>query len=152
MASQKKEHRSELAWVSLFQVDELAAHQYRQSFCRQLPLFPERTLLLAVLEDALVTFKEKLLASGGKHQKLFEDAEDWIWSRDGEGLFSFENVCAELDLSPAYLRRQLLRWKYHAIAEQRERLPQSSHPKKPGRHRYQRALVRCARQSQPSAG
>jgi len=41
METQKKEDRSELAWVSLFQVDELAAHQYRQTFCRQLPLFPE---------------------------------------------------------------------------------------------------------------
>jgi hypothetical protein len=152
MASEKKEHRSELAWVWLFHVDDLAAYQYRQTFCRQLPLFPELALVIAVLEDALVTFKEKLLASGGKHQKLFEDAEDWIWSSDGEGFFSFENVCAELDISPGYLRRQLLRWKNHAMAERRGRVPQSSLPKKPGRRRYRRALVRHARQSQPSDG
>ncbi len=152
MASEKKEHRSELAWVWLFHVDDLAAYQFRQTFCRQLPLFPELALVIAVLEDALVTFKEKLLASGGKHQKLFEDAEDWIWSSDGEGFFSFENVCAELDISPGYLRRQLLRWKNHAMAERRERVPQSRLPKKPGRRRYQRALVRHARQSQPSDG
>ena len=152
MASQKKEHRSELAWVWLFHVDDLAAYQYRQTFSRQLPLFPELALLIAVLEDALVTFKEKLLASGAKHQKLFEDAEDWIWSSDGEGFFSFENVCAELNISPGYLRRQLLRWKNHAMAERRERVPQSSHPKKPGSRHYQRALVRHARQSQPSDG
>jgi hypothetical protein len=150
MASEKKEHRSELAWVWLFHVDDLAAYQYRQTFCRQLPLFPELALVIAVLEDALVTFKEKLLASGGKHQKLFEDAEDWIWSSDGEGFFSFENVCAELNISPGYLRRQLLRWKNHTMAERRERVPRSSHPKKPGRRRYQRALVRHARQSQLS--
>jgi hypothetical protein len=152
MASQKIEHRSELAWVWLFQEDDLAAYQYRQTFCRQLPLFPELALLIAVLEDALVTFKEKLLASGAQHQKLFADAEDWIWNSDGEGFFSFENVCAELNISPGYLRRQLLRWKNHAMAERRERVPPSSHPKKPGRRRYQRALVRHARQSQPSDG
>jgi hypothetical protein len=152
MASEKKEHRSELAWVWLFHVDDLAAYQYRQTFCRQLPLFPELALVIAVLEDALVTFKEKLLASGGKHQKLFEDAEDWIWRSDGEGFFSFENVCAELDISPGYLRRQLLRWKNDAMAERRERVPQSGHPKKPGRRRYQRALVRHGRQSQPGDG
>ena len=63
MESQKKEARSELAWISLFQVDELAAHQYRQTFCRQLALFPELALLVAVLEDGLVTFKEKILAA-----------------------------------------------------------------------------------------
>lgn len=152
MASEKKEHRSELAWVWLFHVDDLAAYQYRQTFCRQLPRFPEIALVIAVLEDALVTFKEKLLASGGKHQKLFDDAEDWIWSSDGEGFFSFENVCAELDISPGYLRRQLLRWKNDAMAERRERVPQSGHPKKPGRRRYQRALIRHGRQSQPGDG
>jgi len=150
METEKKEDRSELAWTSLFQVDELSAHQYRQTFCRQLASFPELALLVAVLEDGLITFKEKIFARG-KHQKLFEDAETWILNRDGEGFFSFENVCAELDISPAYLRRQLLLWKCHAIAEHRERVPQSSHPKKPGRHRYPRALVRCVRQSQPSA-
>jgi hypothetical protein len=150
METEKKEDRSELAWTSLFQVDELAAHQYRQTFCRQLPSFPELALLVAVLEDGLVTFKEKIFARG-KHQKLFEDAENWIWNCDGEGFFSFENVCTELDISPAYLRRQLLRWKNHAVAEQLEKVSQSRQPRKPGSRRCQRALVRYAPQSQANA-
>ena len=147
-----QQDRSEIAWVSLFQVDELAAHQYRETFRRQFSLFPELSLLIAVLEDALVTFKEQMFAGGGKHQKLFQDAEDWIWSSASEGFFSFENVCAELDISPGYLRRQLLCWKNDAIAEHCERVSQSSHSQKPGSRRYQRGLVRQARQSQPTPG
>jgi hypothetical protein len=80
---------------------------------------------------------------------LFEDAENWIWNCDGEGFFSFENVCTELDISPAYLRRQLLHWKNHAVAEEREKVPQSRQLRKPGNRRCQRALVRHGRQSQP---
>ena len=50
MESEKKQVRSERAWTALFQVDELAAHQYRQTFCRQLAAFPELALLVAVLK------------------------------------------------------------------------------------------------------
>ena len=61
METEKKEDRSELAWTSLFQMDELAAHQYRQTFCRQLPRFPELALLVAVLEDVSLPSKRRYL-------------------------------------------------------------------------------------------
>ena len=101
-----------------FRRDELAPYQYLATFHRQLPLLPEKSLQLAVLEDGILTFQEKMFASDAKNKNLFRDAEQWILSRDDEGCFSFANVCEELNVAPSYLRRRLLRWKNDSIARQ----------------------------------
>jgi hypothetical protein len=45
---------------SLFQPDTLLAEDYAANFRRKIPLEPERTLLLAVLEDGIRCFQENL--------------------------------------------------------------------------------------------
>jgi hypothetical protein len=99
-----------------FRWDELAP--YLETLHRQLPLLPEKSLQLAVLEDAILTFQEKMFASDARNKNLFREAEQWIWSGDDEGCFSFANVCEGLNIAPSYLRRRLLRWKNDAIAGQ----------------------------------
>jgi hypothetical protein len=77
----------------LFQSDELAAHQHQRTFERVRPLQPEKRLVLAVLEDAIMCFQRYLHAKGGKEKKLYQDAAAWIFDRNDMRVFSFENIC-----------------------------------------------------------
>ena len=95
----------------LFQPDELAAHQYQRTFERVRPLQPERRLMLAVLEDAIMCFQRYLRAKGGKEKKLHEDAVAWIFDQNDMRAFSFENICHVCGLDPDYLRTGLLNWR-----------------------------------------
>jgi len=95
----------------LFQPDELAAHEYLKTFERVRPLQPERRLMLAVLEDAIMCFQRYLHAKGGKERKLYEDAVSWIFDCSDIRAFSFENVCGVCGLDPGYLRIGLLNWR-----------------------------------------
>jgi len=72
---------------------------------------PEKRLMLAVLEEAVATFQRYVNAKNRRGQRLFQEAEDWIGSTDGNWPFDFENVCAALEIEPEYLRRGLDAWK-----------------------------------------
>jgi hypothetical protein len=95
----------------LFQPDELAAHQYQKTFERVRPLQPERRLMLAVLEDAIMCFQRYINAKGGKEKKLHQDAVSWIFDHSDNRAFSFENICDVCGLDPNYLRMGLLNWR-----------------------------------------
>jgi hypothetical protein len=112
----RKDDHAEQPSTLFFQRDELAPYQYFETFVRKLPLSPEKSLHLALLEDAILTFQEKLFADDTKSKILVRETEEWIWSSDSDGFFSFENVCEAVNISPSYLRRHLLRWKNRAIA------------------------------------
>ena len=71
--------------------------------------------MLAILEDAVNCFQEKLMAQTGKNRRLFEEAEEWIVEVGGDGLFSFDTICETLGINPEYVRQGLLRWKEKKI-------------------------------------
>src|ERR1700746_4076216 len=96
--------------ASLFQPDVLLSAQF-ESLRRKTLLEPEKRLMLAILEDAVTCFQEKLMAQRGRNRRLFEEAEDLIVEVGGDGLFSFDTICETLGISPEYVRRGLLRWK-----------------------------------------
>ena len=95
---------------SLFQPDTLLGEDYAANFGRKLPLEPERTLLLAILEDGVRCYQENIYASGGKRRTLFEEARDWLFSDDTGWFCSFVSVCTLLNLEPNYIRRGLRQW------------------------------------------
>lgn len=68
---------------------------------------PERSLMLAVLEEAARCFLNYGTAEG-KQRVLFEEARDWFASSAATQLFDFENVCDVLGIDVGYLRRRLL--------------------------------------------
>src|SRR5262252_340079 len=68
----------------------------------------EEKLALAVLESAIEDFQKYVFSKNQKGQKLFQEAEEWFLERDDDQLFSFEYICATLQLHPAYIRRGLL--------------------------------------------
>jgi hypothetical protein len=71
----------------------------------------EERLMLAVLQSAIEDFQKYVLAQDKRGKELFKHAEDWILETDSTSFFSFENICAHLQLAPDYVRRGFMRWK-----------------------------------------
>jgi len=99
---------------SLFQPDTLLGEDYAANFRRKIPLEPERTLLLAVLEDGIRCFQENLFAINGKRRGLFDEAKEWLLSDDNDWFCSFVSICTLLNLEPNYIRRGLREWEARA--------------------------------------
>jgi hypothetical protein len=64
----------------------------------------EKNLLVAVLKDAILSYKKNLVCGGAR----FKEAERWIFSKDTDRLFAFETVCAMLGLSAQRIRQDLI--------------------------------------------
>jgi predicted phosphoadenosine phosphosulfate sulfurtransferase len=97
--------------MMIFQPDILIDAQFQSTQRRRFHLDPERVLMLAVLQDAVVCFQEHAAAKCKRKQALHRDAEEWITNTDRSYLFSFENVCETLAFDPDYMREGLQRWK-----------------------------------------
>lgn len=97
--------------ASLFQPDVLLPAQYFETVRTRASLEPEKRLMLAVLEDAVLCFQKGSFAGDRRRKALFPDAEEWIMEENSDWPFSFENICEVFGISPAYLRQGLLRWK-----------------------------------------
>jgi hypothetical protein len=74
-------------------------------------LVPEKRLLLAVLEEAVVTFQRYATEHGRRGRRLFREAEEWMGSEELCWPCSFRNICDALGLDPGYLRQGLRRWR-----------------------------------------
>ena len=74
-------------------------------------VMPEKRLLLAVLEEAVITFQRHVRDHQRRGQRLFREAEDWILSNDAAWPCSFRNICEALGLDPGYVRGGLDRWR-----------------------------------------
>lgn len=104
----------------MFEHDTILPEQF--SALQGRPLQREKRLLFAILEDAIHCFQTYFLATRDRERRLFQEAEEWLYSTDSEWLFSFENVCEMLDLQPAYLRGALSRWKGESLSRNAWRL------------------------------
>jgi hypothetical protein len=107
--------------MAVFQPDILIDCQFQSTYRRRFHLDPERVLMLAVLQDAVVCFQENLMATCKRKRLLHAEAEEWILNEDKSYLFSFENVCEALGYDAGYMRAGLLRWKRAALAKQNHR-------------------------------
>jgi hypothetical protein len=95
---------------SLYELDILAIQQYSDhqgTSGRQ----PEKSLMFAVLLDAVENFQKYTGLPGQYANRCFREAENWILDNDREWLFSFINICDAMTIDPQYLRKGLLRWK-----------------------------------------
>ena len=90
----------------------------------------EERLMLAVLESAVEDFQKYVFAQDKRGKELFQQAEEWILETGSSSFFSFENICAHLQLAPDYVRRGFLCWKETQL--------KSAHRPK---HRSQRASL-----------
>ncbi len=107
--------------ASLFQPDGVSPAQYLETVCRKTYLEAEQELMLAVLEDAVTCFQGYFAARDKTETRLFREAEEWILLQGkSDWLFSFDNICETLDLSPPYIREGLLRWRYHRLGKRNQ--------------------------------
>ncbi|MFQ5477366.1 MAG: hypothetical protein ACE5E4_01985 [Candidatus Binatia bacterium] len=68
---------------------------------------PGNRLMLAVLEEALVTFEHGLDSVKAESRRHFFEVDRWIASEDTDSPFSFENICTALMLDADYIRTGL---------------------------------------------
>lgn len=76
---------------------------------------PETRLMLAVLEDALATFRRGIHSLCPTERQCFREVEHWLRSGDNESPFSFECICWTLGMNPDYVRAGFYQVKREAV-------------------------------------
>ena len=77
---------------------------------------PGNRLMLAVLEEALVTFQRGLGSPQPEQRRRCHEVDRWVSSADTDWPFAFENICSCLQIDPDYIRSGLRRIKHDALA------------------------------------
>jgi hypothetical protein len=101
--------------------DSSMAEQYLDTFCRSEPLEPERTLIAAILEDAVHSYRKYGQARDRHGKKRFREAEEWLMEDGSDWIFSFRHVCEHLGLEPNYVRRGLRKVKGRIKVQEKPR-------------------------------
>ncbi len=78
---------------------------------------PGNRLMLAVLEEALVTFQRGVNSPKAERRRRFYEVDHWVASHDTDWPFSFENICTSLMIDPDYVRAGLQQLKEQAYEE-----------------------------------
>jgi hypothetical protein len=91
------------------QPDHLLSFQFFNTHGERTQQEPERMLILAVLEDAVTCIQKYASISKAREKRWFREAMEWILADDDDWVFSFNNVCEAVGLSPGRLRRALIR-------------------------------------------
>ena len=71
---------------------------------------PIMRLMGGILADAVRCFQRNFQAKSRSGRQEFREARFWIFHPNGEGPFSFEDVCDALGIDPRHLRNLILRW------------------------------------------
>lgn len=99
-----------MAAISVLNLTEAAADR------PEVTTSPSNRLMLAVLEEALVTFQRGMNSPVPEQRRRFCEVESWAGSNDTDWPFSFENICHALRLDPDYIRKGLRSLKRDAQA------------------------------------
>jgi len=100
---------------ALFQTDTLVPGKYIADRLSK-TLEPEKRLMLAVLEDAVICFQDYYSARCGQSKKLFDEAQQWIFA-PSDWVFGFENICSALGFDAEYIRTGLMRWRAKELSK-----------------------------------
>jgi hypothetical protein len=79
----------------------------RASFVSRTTREPSRRLMLAVLADAIATFRRTAVLASRDDERTFAETAHWFASDDSTEPFSFLSICATLGLDSGYLREGL---------------------------------------------
>ena len=91
--------------------DDILPAQLRDRPLDGARLQPEKRLQVAVLTDAIGTFRRLEGVESPQAQRLFAEVNAWFASDDTDGPFTFVTICDSLGLDPTYIRRGLLQWR-----------------------------------------
>ena len=70
-------------------------------------LAPEYRLMMAVLDDALWCIQTYRLPRDTEGRRLFHEAKRWLLATEPHWPYSFESICAVLDLDANAVRQRL---------------------------------------------
>ena len=70
-------------------------------------LTPEHGLMIAVLQDAIDCVAKHRYAKDYRGRRLFDEATEWLLAEETDWPYSFESICAVLDLDANAVRRAL---------------------------------------------
>ncbi len=84
---------------------------------------PHNRLMLAILEEALVTFQRGLNSDKAERRRQFYEVDHWVGSADTDWPFSFENICSCLMIDPNYIRSGLHKMKEKAYLRSEPHIP-----------------------------
>jgi hypothetical protein len=70
-------------------------------------LAPEHRLMMAVLDDAVRCVEKYRFPRDGRGRRLFHEAQQWLLDEEPSWPFSFERICAVLDLDANAVRHRL---------------------------------------------
>src|SRR3989344_4061988 len=70
-----------------------------------------KELMRDTLKGVIENYQKHLFAKSKNGMKLFIEAEECIFQEGADGVFSFDNICEVLEMSPSYVRRGLREWK-----------------------------------------
>lgn len=107
--------RVEDSTPSLLEPDTIVPAQYFDRVGFDAGCQPEKRLVLAIIEDAITTFQRHVNDNSRRGKRLVEDVENWMAGAQSEDSFSFETVCAALDIEAEYIRNGLLQWKANEL-------------------------------------
>jgi len=112
---------------SMIEADLIVPSQFFDRIKSERSSQPEKRLMLAVMEDAISTFQKSVYGATRRQRRLLKETEEWIGSGDTGWPFSFENICAALDIEADYLRTGLKRWKGSLLNRHQSQEPSASH-------------------------
>jgi hypothetical protein len=78
-----------------------------QHFGARRRLAPEHRLMIAVLQDAIDCVAKYRYAKDYRGRRLFREATQWLLAEETDWPYSFECICAVLDLDANAVRRAL---------------------------------------------
>jgi hypothetical protein len=119
---------------TLARLEIFGPEQHFDQFHKTSQVQPEKTLMLAVLLDAVECFQKYAPGFRRKPDRLFKYTEEWIFEDDHKWPFSFINICEALGIDAQYVRKGLFNWKESRHSQRRYLPATTSH----------RAVKRCA--------
>jgi hypothetical protein len=66
--------------------------------------------MLAVLDDAIRSYQLNYRSTIGERRRLFNEAEEWLFTRSESGPFACDTICDAIGIDPEYLRGGLKQW------------------------------------------
>ena len=108
----------------LRQPDVLCVDEYLHVYRARPAETAERRLLSAILSDAIDCYIRDCCAPNRHKKSSFREAEEWFFSDDDYGVFSFGYVCDALRIEPGYIRRGLVAYKRQHSVDPASRIPE----------------------------
>jgi len=68
---------------------------------------PEQRLMMAVLDDAVRCVAKYRFLTDTRGRRLFHEAKQWLLATEPHWPYSFERICAALDIDPGAVRHRL---------------------------------------------